>query len=106
MSAYIDLHKVSFHSDTEELVIEKLDTSVGYVSQLVVYNDDVNTFDWVIQSLMEICNHTAIQAEQVSLLVHFKGKAAVKSAGIEVLMPMKDALTERGLSAVIETHVP
>ncbi len=69
---------------------------------LVVHNDDVNTFDWVIQALVEICEHTEIQAEQVSLIIHFKGKAIVKEGSYEILHPMKDGLTDRGINATIE----
>lgn len=94
-------------SDTKEL--EELmvvdETSVGSISYLVVYNDDHNTFDWVIQCFMDVCSHTFEQSEQLSLLVHYKGKATVKTGPVDVLKPMKDALTERGLSAVIETVV-
>jgi ATP-dependent Clp protease adaptor protein ClpS len=89
----------------EELVMEDLKTSKGSLSHIVVYNDDVNTFDWVIESLMEVCDHTFEQAEQCSLLIHFKGKASVKTGAFKSLHPLKDALTERGLSAVIETTV-
>jgi len=69
---------------------------------LVVYNDDVNTFDWVIQCLIEVCGHSFEQSEQLSLLIHFKGKATVKTAPFDDLRPLKDSLIERGLSAVIE----
>jgi len=75
------------------------------LSQLLVYNDDFNTFDWVIQCFMEVCNHSFEQSEQLSLIVHYKGKAIVKTADFDVLKPMKDALVERGLSAVIEATV-
>lgn len=75
----------------------------GNLSELIVYNDDFNTFDWVIESLVNVCNHTAAQAEQLSLIIHFKGKAVVKTADYEILKPMKDTLIERGLSAAIET---
>lgn len=74
-------------------------------SQLIVYNDDFNTFDWVIQSLMEICSNTFEQSEQLSLIIHYKGKACVKTASFAKLKPMKDALVDRGLSAVIDTMV-
>ncbi len=74
-------------------------------AQLVVYNDDFNTFDWVIQCFMEVCSHTFEQSEQLSLIVHYKGKAIVKSGNFEKLKPMKDALVERGLSAVIDHMV-
>ena len=89
--------------EVDELVMDAIDTSMGESSQLIVYNDDVNTFDWVIDCLMEICSHTYVQSEQLSLLVHFKGKATVKTAEFNILSPMKDALIERGLSAVIES---
>lgn len=69
---------------------------------LVVHNDDVNTFDWVIQSLMEICRHTSEQAEQCAFIIHFKGKYAVKQGQHEVLQPMKNALVDRGINATIE----
>ncbi len=89
----------------EEVLVEDevIDSSTGTPAQLVVYNDDVNTFDWVIQCFMEVLDHSEVQAEQLSLLIHFKGKATVKTAPLSVLKPKKDALVERGLSAVIET---
>ncbi len=70
--------------------------------KLVLYNDDVNTFDFVIDCLMEICKHDELQAEQLAVLVHYKGKAIVKEGEAEKLAPMCTALTDRGLSAVIE----
>lgn len=72
------------------------------VQRLVVHNDDVNTFDWVILSLMEICGHTDEQAEQLSLIIHFKGKAIVKEDFYEKLSPLKSGLLDRGISATIE----
>ena len=87
----------------EEIVAEDLeDSDIGEDAQLIVFNDDFNTFDWVIQCFMEVLNHTHAQAEQLSLIIHFKGKATVKTAPKNVLKPKKDALVERGLSAVIE----
>jgi ATP-dependent Clp protease adaptor protein ClpS len=94
------------HFDREEEDIAVLDNDIsGQKSYLIIYNDDHNTFDWVIESLMEVCKHSHVQAEQLSLLIHFKGKATAKTGPFEVLSPMKDALIERGLSAVIETEV-
>ncbi|HMT53717.1 MAG TPA: ATP-dependent Clp protease adaptor ClpS [Saprospiraceae bacterium] len=90
--------------ELEDILVEDEVTS-GMKSQLIVYNDDYNTFDWVIQCLMEVCNHTQEQSEQLSILVHFKGKATVKTGTMTLLKPMKDALIERGLSAVIESLV-
>jgi len=89
----------------EELVAVEETTTTGSISQVLVYNDDVNTFDWVIECLMDICDHTFEQSEQLSLLVHFKGKATVKTGPFDKLKPIKDALVDRGLSAVIETAV-
>ena len=90
--------------ETEELLLEEelLDTASGTPSSLIVYNDDVNTFEWVIKCFMEILGHTHTQAEQLSLLIHFKGKATVKTASKKELRPKKEALVDRGLSAVIE----
>ncbi len=88
--------------ELEEVVVEEL-TDVGANSELVVYNDDHNTFDWVIQCFVEVIGHTFEQSEQLSLLVHYKGKAAVKTAPMNVLKPLKNELVNRGLSAVIES---
>lgn len=69
---------------------------------LVVHNDEVNTFDWVIESLVEVCRHTYEQAEQSAMIIHFKGKYTVKSGSRNKLKPMKDALIDRGINATIE----
>lgn len=96
----------NFHpkEDLDEVLLEEKneDTGTGHQARLVVYNDDFNTFDWVIQCLMEVLGHTSEQAEQLSLIIHFKGKATVKTAPKSELIPKKDALVERRLSAVIE----
>lgn len=84
----------------EELLDSLLDTNT--TSTVVVYNDDVNTFDWVIECLVDLCDHNFQQAEQLSILIHFKGKATVKSGSLEVVKIIKDALIERGLQAAIE----
>ena len=81
---------------------ELADIGVGDHAQLVVYNDDHNTFDWVIQCFMEVLGHGSAQSEQLAMLIHFKGKATVKTAPKPVLKPKKEALVDRGLSAVIE----
>lgn len=82
------------HTDAVEELVE--------ARQLVVHNDDINTFDWVILSLMEICGHTEEQAEQLSLIIHFKGKAVVKEDFYEKLSPLQLGLLDRGISATIE----
>lgn len=70
--------------------------------KLIVHNDDVNTFDTVIEALVKICRHTPEQAEQCSYIIHNKGKYAVKHGSFEYLKPMKDAITDRGINATIE----
>lgn len=93
-----------FSEQPEEdvLVEDEVDTGSGEVAHLLVYNDDHNSFDWVIECFMEILQHSSQQAEQLALLIHLKGKATVKTAPRDVLQPKKDALIDRGLSAVIE----
>lgn len=70
--------------------------------KLVVYNDDVNTFDWVIETLVKVCGHDEVQAEQCTWLIHFKGKCAVKSGTWDELVPMRTAICDRGISAEVE----
>ena len=70
--------------------------------QIILYNDDFNTFDFVIESLIVVCKHDIIQAEQCTYLVHHKGKCSVKKGSYEELEPMCIALLERGLTAEIE----
>lgn len=100
-----ELDNVLSDALTDVLVKEEKKTNEVELSQLLVFNDDFNTFDWVIQCFMEVCNHTFEQSEQLSLIVHYKGKAIVKTGGFDKLKPMKEALVERGLSAVIELAV-
>ena len=69
---------------------------------LVVYNDDVNTFDHVIESLIKVCKHEVEQAEQCTWIIHFNGKCQVKRGEYEKLEPMCTALLERGISAEIQ----
>jgi ATP-dependent Clp protease adaptor protein ClpS len=68
---------------------------------LVVYNDDVNTFHHVIETLMKVCKHTPEQAEQCTLLIHYKGKCNVKVGSWEELVPMRQGIFDRGVSAEI-----
>jgi ATP-dependent Clp protease adaptor protein ClpS len=69
---------------------------------LIVWNDEVNSFEWVIETLMDICGHSEEQAEQCALIIHHKGKYAVKEGLYDTLKPMCDAITERGIGATIE----
>jgi ATP-dependent Clp protease adaptor protein ClpS len=72
---------------------------------LVVWNDEVNTFEWVIETLIEVCGHSREQAEQCAYIIHFQGKYAVKEGAYEELKPMCDAITERGIGATVEVTV-
>ena len=69
--------------------------------EIILYNDDVNTFDHVIECLVKICEHTYIQAEQCAYIVHYSGKCVVKTGLLEELVPKCTALLEAGLSAEV-----
>ena len=75
--------------------------AVSINNEIVLYNDDVNTFDHVINTLVDVCSHTPIQAEQCALLVHYKGKCTVKTGSFDELEPQCSQLLEAGLSAEI-----
>lgn len=82
----------------EEVLVEE---QVGLNHEIVLYNDDVNTFDHVIDTLIRVCRHTAEQAEQCAILVHYKGKCTVKTGSYDELKPQCTQLLEAGLSAEI-----
>ncbi len=71
---------------------------------LIVWNDEVNTFEWVIETLMEVCGHSLEQAEQCALFVHHKGKYAVKKGDYDTLKPMCNSITDRGIGATVEQN--
>jgi len=79
-----------------------VDTLPDEVRHLILYNDDVHTFDYVIASLMAICQHEMHQAEQCAYIVHYSGKCDVKNGAYDVLHLMKDKLTSKGLSVTID----
>lgn len=85
--------------EAEDIALEEI---VDKGKVLVLYNDDVNTFDFVIESLIKVCKHDLLQAEQCIFLIHYKGQCAVKNGSFEKLKPMCEALLERGLTAKIE----
>ena len=88
---------------TKEKIKEFVETTEDYgkFNEIVLFNDDVNTFDHVIETLVDACNHTFEQAEQCSLLVHYKGKCTVKTGPYEDLKPRCSKLLQAGLSAEI-----
>ena len=87
--------------ELEDILVDEV-TSTGDQVQIVVLNDDYNTFEWVIECFVEILNHTSEQSEQLAWIIHTKGKASVKVGIFEELRPYKDALVDRGLNAIIE----
>ncbi|TQD33654.1 ATP-dependent Clp protease adaptor ClpS [Haloflavibacter putidus] len=87
----------------EELLEEVLtETKEKKQNEIIVFNDEVNTFDHVIEMLIKICEHDALQAEQCTLLIHYKGKCGVKSGDYEDLKPRCSKLLEAGISAEIQ----
>ena len=82
----------------EDILVEEILTDSH---RLVLHNDDFNTFDFVIECLIEICGHTEEQAQQCTLLVHFKGKCTVKTGPADILIPMHEKLISRGLTSEI-----
>ena len=93
-------------NDIQTDVLEQQDTDLLTMTEepcnLVVWNDEVNTFEWVIETLMDICGHTHEQAEQCAYIIHFQGKYAVKNGSYDDLKPQCDAITERGINATVE----
>jgi ATP-dependent Clp protease adaptor protein ClpS len=83
----------------EEQETDVLDSN-GYM--LIVWNDEVNTFDWVIKTLVEVCRHEPEQAEQCAILIHYKGKTDVKRGAYEELKTMCEAIIDRGIGATVE----
>lgn len=75
---------------------------ISEIKDLVLFNDDFNTFDFVIDTLIDLCKHDSLQAEQCALIVHFNGQCVIKSANFEELKPIWDEMTRRGLSAEIK----
>lgn len=83
--------------EEDVLVLDQTDE----VYKLILYNDDIHTFDYVIDALIEICKHELLQAEQCTMLVHYKGKCTVKTGSLEILKPMHEKLLGRSLTSEI-----
>ncbi len=94
--------KLSTSPKTWEVFESDIDTALASSYSLIVWNDEVNTFEWVIESLIEVCGHTHEQAEQCATFIHHKGKYAVKSGDYDTLKPMCNSITERGIGATVE----
>lgn len=92
------------YSSTQTQEAADADTMVesAFTSSLIVWNDEVNTFEWVIEALIQICGHSQEQAEQCALIIHSQGRYAVKNGSYTLLKPMCDEITDRGIGATIE----
>ena len=87
-----------FEENDVEVLDEVIETDVH---NLVGFNDDINTFDHVIDTLIDVCDHTPEQAEQCTLIIHYKGKCTVKNGSWEDLVPMRNEICRRGISAEV-----
>ena len=88
--------------EVDKEVEHAIDELVNPTKAIILYNDDHNTFDWVIECLRKYCGHSSEQAEQVALIVHHNGKCDAKHGSYEKLKPICEALLDAGLSARIE----
>lgn len=93
--------KLSTEWSIEEEVLVEDSIGSDEKRDLMVYNDDFNTFDHVIETLIRVCKHDAHQAEQCTYLIHYKGKCSVKKGDYEHLKPMREGITEAGIKAAI-----
>ena len=89
-------------ADIDILELKEVLTKTTSPFQIVVWNDDVNTFEWVIETLIDVCGHSTEQAEQCAIIIDSKGKYAVKEGSYEILKPQCDAITERGINATVD----
>lgn len=90
------------NTDTEVLEEIECDIDLSLEKSLIIHNDNVNTFDFVIQTLIEVCGHDRIQATQCSWIIHNNGKCSVKQGGYDKLKPMRDEIVFRKINATIE----
>ena len=95
----------AYNPFTSEDTETDLLTAIEEPCCLIVWNDDVNTFQWVIDTLIEICGHSKEQAEQCAMLIHYKGKYSVKKGSYETLKPQCEAINDRNINATLEIPV-
>jgi ATP-dependent Clp protease adaptor protein ClpS len=93
-----DINKLRDDPQFEEVI----DGGTGLLNFLTLHNDEIHTFEYVIESLIEVCNHDMEQAEQCTYLVHYKGQCDVKKGSQKFLAPFKKELSRRGLTVTIE----
>ena len=92
---------MSWQFEEEELVETLTDEGSEEGRSLMVFNDEFNSFDHVIDTLIKVCRHNRIQAEQCTNIIHFNGKCKVKNGTLKELKPMKDGVVEAGIKASI-----
>ena len=93
-----EFNKIRENQELEEV----LDRGLGYKNFLTLHNDDLHTFEYVIESLIEVCDHNMEQAEQCTYLIHYRGKCDVKKGSYDFLSPFKKELSRRGLTVTID----
>ena len=87
------------HKEEEIELLEEIGTDLD--RDLIVFNDDINTFEHVIETLIKICRHSPEQAEQCTWIIHYNGKCSVKKGNEQNLIPMRNAICDRGISAEV-----
>ncbi|MEH0157835.1 ATP-dependent Clp protease adaptor ClpS [Limibacter armeniacum] len=94
---------MKFHEKEDIEVLELDETKVDSElnRELIVFNDDVNTFEHVINTLIDVCEHSPHQAEQCTWIIHYNGKCSVKTGSFDELAPMRNAICDRGISAEV-----
>ncbi len=92
---------MEYNFEVEELVEQLEDVTTESFFDLVVYNDDHNTFEHVINTLVKVCRHTMTQAEQCTYIIHYRGKCCVKKGSFQELEPMKNSILDAGIDAKI-----
>lgn len=96
------MNNSSYAVETEVDEIVDLDSILDEGNEVVLFNDDHNTFDFVIETLMDLCDHNEVQAEQCAVLVHYKGQCSVKKGGYDSMLGISREMNRRGLSSVVK----
>lgn len=96
------METMEFEFEVEELIEVAEDQDSEEMKDLIVYNDDFNTFEHVTNTLIKVCKHDVQQAEQCTYLIHYKGRCAVKKGPYDKLKPMREGISEAGIKAAIE----
>jgi ATP-dependent Clp protease adaptor protein ClpS len=93
---------MNFQYQEDKLVEVLDDLEEQEPKNLTIFNDDFNTFDHVINTLVKVCKHSLQQAEQCTWLIHYRGKCIVKTGNFRKLKPMRDSICDAGIDARIQ----